>query len=111
MSRLQLDHRRANRNQLPTKIFISDDLDQEHWSEIISDPYDDNYNHLDGYDVILVHSITEIGDEAFRNFYMIKSIVVPSKVTRIGQDAFNVCECLESLQTIGFGAFHDCCNL
>lgn len=62
-------------------------------------------------------SVTEIGNEAFRDAVMLQSITIPNTVTTIGQDAFNKCTGLvtldipDSVTAIGKGAFASCISL
>ena len=64
--------------------------------------------------VELFGSITEIGDEAFRNCTNITELTLPESLTTIGSGAFKGCTGLtgltlpESLTTIGSGAFEGC---
>lgn len=67
----------------------------------------------------IVYSVTSIGDKAFYNFSMLKSITIPDGVTNIGADAFSYCILLESatfgenssLESIGSHAFNGCSSL
>ena len=70
--------------------------------------------------VVINEGITGIGSNAFNNGYNINaeftSLSIPASVTYIGQCAFTDCHHLSTvtiatgskLQSIGYGAFHDC---
>lgn len=60
--------------------------------------------------------VVEIGDKAFYNSELLKSISLPESVTEIGGHAFNFCDALESVEMkgvekLGTHAFYFCRNL
>ena len=61
--------------------------------------------------------VTSIGDGAFLDYYLLKSIIIPNSVTSIGIEAFNGCMNLKSITipdsvtSIGYAAFNRCMNL
>lgn len=62
-------------------------------------------------------TVEELGDEAFRNFEILKKIILPKTLIKIGQNAFWNCYSLrevvlpETLQTIENNAFDNCNSL
>ena len=69
--------------------------------------------------VKIANGITKIGERAFYEFALLKSITIPESVKTIGKSAFRYCKELESaefelgsqLKTIGEGAFFGCSAL
>ena len=68
-------------------------------------------------EVVIPSRVTHIGDSAFKNCTSLTSITIPNSVTSIGEDAFCDCTSLtsvvigDSVTTIGNGAFHGCSSL
>ena len=66
---------------------------------------------------VIPSSVTSIGDSAFRNCDSLSEIVIPSSVTSIGDGAFFCCRSLSeigipsSVTSIGDHAFYDCRSL
>ena len=64
--------------------------------------------------VVIESGVTGIGDEAFRNCKALTGVTIPNSVTTIGDEAFYYCEALtsvtipNSVTTIGDGAFRNC---
>lgn len=67
--------------------------------------------------VVIPDTVTEIGDDAFKNNKTMMTVDIPDSVTIIGNQAFYGCTNLvsvvipDSIVTIGYSAFHDCSNL
>ena len=67
--------------------------------------------------VTIPESVTKIGDLAFYNCGKLSEIVLPSSITSIGNNAFDACQGLKSvifsvgLRSIGKSAFSSCGNL
>ena len=65
----------------------------------------------------LPKNLEKIGEEAFNGCNKLETIVIPDNVTEIGDDAFQYCEELESvtlpegLKSISYGAFSECKKL
>ena len=63
------------------------------------------------------HSVTSIGDGAFRYCYSLTSVTIPNSVTSIGSSAFSYCTELtnmtipDNVTSIGDGAFDECSDL
>lgn len=61
--------------------------------------------------------LTEIPDGSFKGWDLLKSIVLPPQITRIGHEAFQACKSLPSItipssvESIGEDAFADCASL
>lgn len=49
------------------------------------------------YDFVIPHGVTQIGKEAFKNCYQLKSIQIPNTVTTIGSGAFEGCTHLKAI--------------
>ena len=66
---------------------------------------------------VIPSSVTSIGDWAFRGCHSLSEIVIPSSVTSIGDSAFSCCHSLSeivipsSVTSIGDSAFSYCCSL
>ena len=81
--------------------------------EYISNTYEDGVGMLafDG------SKVSSIGDSAFWDCELLKSITIPDSVTSIGERAFQYCESLtsitipDSVTSIGESAFHECTSL
>ena len=67
--------------------------------------------------IVLPSNITEIGESAFETMLSLESIAIPVSVTKIGEKAFNTCMALteviipSNVATIGSYAFGNCANL
>lgn len=67
--------------------------------------------------IVLPSNITEIGESAFETMLSLESIAIPASVTKIGEKAFNTCKKLKSITIsenvieIGSHAFYDCMAL
>lgn len=67
--------------------------------------------------VILPDKVTKIGDRGFSNCSNLASVIIPDSVTTIGDYAFELCSSLisviipNSVTYIGNNAFFKCCNL
>ena len=67
--------------------------------------------------VVIPSCVTTIGDQAFNGCENLTSVSIPDSVTTIGDRAFNGCSNLtsvsipDSVTTIGDGAFYGCSNL
>ena len=67
--------------------------------------------------VVIESGVTGIGDEAFRNCEALTSVAIPNSVTTIGDGAFSYCEALTgmtipgSVKTISGRAFSGCTSL
>ena len=68
--------------------------------------------------VVIADGVTEIGTGAFEVAYCgVKTVIIPSTVTKIGKRAFSCCELLqevvipEGVQSIGVEAFYNCHSL
>ncbi len=79
-----------------------------------------SFREWHGFDgrVVISDGVTEIGNGAFEVAYCgIKTVIVPSTVTKIGKRAFACCELLqeivipEGVETIGDEAFYNCHSL
>ena len=63
------------------------------------------------------HTVTDIGQSAFKDNLTVTSVTIPDGVTKIGQDAFYGCRNLESVTipqsvtSIGTSAFYNCSKL
>lgn len=63
------------------------------------------------------HTVTSIGDNAFKNYRSLTDVTIPDSVTNIGENAFNGCSRLTSLMigdnvtSIGENAFSGCTGL
>ena len=63
---------------------------------------------------VIPSSVTSIGDSAFDTYHSLSEIVIPSSVTSIGDSAFAGCRSLSeivipsSVTCIGKGAFYKC---
>ena len=86
--------------------------------------YNDYSNHAPWYacgkyikSVVIESGVTGIGDEAFRNCEALTSVAIPNSVTTIGDGAFSYCEALTgmtipgSVKTISGRAFSGCTSL
>lgn len=68
-------------------------------------------------EIIIPDSVTQIGDEAFKNCRSLQSIGIPDSVTQIGNGAFGNCSSLQaivipdSVTQIGNGVFKNCSSL
>ena len=66
---------------------------------------------------VIPHSVTTIGNHAFKDCIKLESITIPDSVTTIGRFAFGYCSSLtsvtipDSVTTIGEWAFSGCSNL
>ena len=76
------------------------------------------YQYRSNIKTVLIYSgVTSIGDYAFYSCYALTSVTIPSKVERIGDSAFYGCTSLASatigasVTTIGDFAFYDCGSL
>ena len=64
--------------------------------------------------IVMMHSVTEIGNNAFYGCSSLSSLTIPESVTEIGYGAFSGCSSLlsltipESVTQIGDGAFYEC---
>ena len=64
--------------------------------------------------VVIPSSVKTIEEQAFINCYSLTSVIIPSSVTAIGESAFSGCRSLTSVNipssvtTIGGYAFRDC---
>ena len=69
------------------------------------------------YNIVLPDRVTSIGDEAFKWCKSLQSINIPDSVTSIGKMAFVLCKSLQSINipgsvtSIGYGAFEGCKSL
>ena len=67
--------------------------------------------------VILLNSITKIGDYTFRDFTSLQKVVIPDSVIEIGSSAFEGCKSLQnivipdSVKRIGSSVFRGCQSL
>ena len=67
--------------------------------------------------VVIGEGVTDIGNNAFRQFGNLTSVTIPGSVTAIGEEAFAYCERLtdisipDSVTSIGSGAFLYCTSL
>ena len=72
---------------------------------------------LDITSILIPSTVTEIGDDAFANCCSLKSLTIPDSVTKIGVEAFRGCTSLKSLTIpdsvteIGTAAFCGCTSL
>ena len=86
--------------------------------------YNDYSNHAPWYacgkyikSIVIESGVTGIGDEAFRNCEALTSVAIPNSVTTIGDGAFSYCEALTgmtipgSVKTISGRAFSGCTSL
>ena len=67
--------------------------------------------------ITIPNSVSEIGNEAFRQCESVKEITIPESVSKIGELAFWCCDSLkeitipESVTEIGEDAFDDTCTI
>lgn len=84
-------HAGNNQQRIPSNVthvhvVISDDINHSFYKEILKAHDEDNYKiHLTIY-----NSNTEIPNDAFYKCDLIKSIIIPHRVSKIGVDAFNI---------------------
>ena len=95
----------------PNFVFEDDILFNKDKSRIIS------FRNQNIKSYVIPSSVTSIGDRAFKNCGSLSTIVIPSSVTSIGDSAFYCCSSLSeivipsSVTSIGDRAFKDCGSL
>lgn len=100
-----------------TEIVIPESRKGKAITEIAYIDSTNNLNTAKIKSITIPSTVTKIGNSAFKNFSGLQSINIPDSVTEIGEDAFSYCKSLkdivvpDSVKTIGDGAFSNCNNL
>ena len=88
------------------------DVEFKYTGNVESIPDKDNVTHIRFH-----HSVDEVQDKAFHDYYKLKKVVLNEGVKKIGKSAFSCCGLLESITLpstiveIEEGAFYSCRSL